>query len=193
MQTGRKIPLPYLFAAGIFLGIILMNLGKEVLLAETGLLNEESLYHMKYMTIDGNALFWYIIGERLKNVVILAVLATTYLGLAAVCAMAVGYGAAAGMFLAAVTIRYGLKGMLLVVTAIFPQYLLYAPAFFFLMVWCEQICRGIYFEKGIRLRNKQTLLVKLLQLLGIITITIIGCTLESYVNPIIFKNLLKIF
>ena len=192
-KIGERLPLPYLFMAGMAVGLILMTLGRTTLFEETGLLNEESLYQMKYMTVDRNALFWYILGIRFKNVAILAVLATTYLGLAAVCTMTISYGAAAGMFLAAAMMRYGVKGILLAVTAIFPRYLLYVPAFFFLLVWCEQICRGIYFEKGARLGSKQMLLVKLLQLLGIIAVVIIGCGLESYVNPTVLKNLLKIF
>ncbi len=188
-----RIPLMYLFIAGIFLGIILINLGKKALLENTGLLNEEALYYMKYMTVDGNALFWYVLGIRLKPLMILAVLSTTYLGLVAVCATVVGYGAAAGMFLAAAMIQYGAKGILLVITAIFPQYLIYGPAFFFLMVWCEQICRFIYFEKGAGLGSRQLVLVKLLQLFGTIAVVITGCVLESYVNPLVLKNLLKIF
>lgn len=191
MRLGSKFP--YLFLAGTLLGIILMNLGKKFLLADTGLLNEEALYHMKYMTVDGNALFWYVMGIRLKPLVSLVVLATTYLGIVAVWGTAAGYGVWTGMFLAAAVIRYGVKGILLVMTAIFPQYVIYGPAFFFLLVWCEQICRLIYFEKGIRLRSRQVVLVKLLQLVAIIAVIIAGCALESYVNPLILIKLLKKF
>lgn len=191
MRLGSKFP--YLFLAGTLLGIILMNLGKKFLLADTGLLNEEALYHMKYMTVDGNALFWYVMGIRLKPLVSLVVLATTYLGIMAVWGTAAGYGVWTGMFLAAAVIRYGVKGILLVMTAIFPQYVIYGPVFFFLLVWCEQICRLIYFEKGTRLRSRQLVLVKLLQLVAIIVAIIAGCALESYVNPMIIKKLLKNF
>ncbi len=190
---GGKLPLLYLFLAGALLGILLINLGKAALLEHTGLLNEEALYHMKYMTVDGHTLFWYVLGIRVKHLLILAVLSTTYLGLAAVCSAVVGYGATAGMFLAVAMIRYGLKGVLLVITAVFPQCLLYVPGFFFLMVWCEQTCRFLYFEKGARLGNKKFLLVKLLQCLGVMVVVIVGCVLESYVNPVIFKKMLKIF
>ncbi len=188
-----RLPFLYLFMAGIFLGMILINLGKKVILADTGILNEESLYQMKYMTVDGNALFWYVLGIRLKPLISLVVLSTTYLGLAAVGTMAVSYGVSAGMFLAAAVMRYGIKGILLVSTAIFPQYLIYGPALFFLLVWCEQICRLIYFEKAARLGSRQLVLVKLLQLLAIIAIIIVGCVLESYVNPIFLKKNLKNF
>ncbi len=200
MQIGKKkirvegrLPLLYLFAAGVALGIIFMNIGKGTLLEGAGLLSQESLYHMKYMTIDKNALFWYVAGMRLKKVMVLAVFSTTYLGLVAVCVMTAGWGVTVGMFLSAAFLQYGAKGLLLVITSVFPQFLLYVPALFFLLKWCEQICRGIYFEKNLRLAGKNALLVKLLQLLGIVAVTITGTVLESYVNPIIVKKLLKIF
>ena len=192
MRLGR-LSLSYLFLAGIVLGMILIGLGRKVLLADTGILNEEALYHMKYMTVDRNVLFWYVIGIRLKSLLGLVVFATTYLGLVVVGCSAVGYGTSAGMFLAAAVMRYGLKGILLVITAVFPQYILYGPAYFFLLLWCRQICRLIYFEKGAKLGNKQLILIKLMQLLGIIAVIIAGCSLESYINPIILKKILKNF
>ena len=148
---------------------------------------------MKYMTVDGNALFWYVMEMRLKTSLGLVIFATTYLGLAVVGCSALYYGASAGMFLAAAVMRYGIKGILLVITAILPQYILYIPAYFFLLLWCRQICRLIYFEKAARLGNKQVILIKLLQLLGIIAMIIAGCSLESYINPMILKKILKNF
>ena len=189
----RRLSLSYFFLAGIILGMLLIGLGKKVLLTDTGILNEEALYHMKYMTVDGNVLFWYVMGIRLKSSLGLVIFSTTYLGLVVVGCAAVGYGASAGMFLTAAVMRYGLKGVLLVMTAIFPQYILYGPAYFLLLLWCRQICRLIYFEKGARLGNKQWILIKLLQLLGIIAVIIAGCSLESYVNPMILKKVLKNF
>ena len=199
MKIGRrkllkgKLPLAYLFLAGMLLGIIIVNAGKEILLDKTGLLGEESLYHMKYMTIDTKALFWHVMGTRLKDIAILAVLATTYLGLVVICVKAVWYGTAAGIFLGASVMQYGIKGILLAVTGVLPQYILYVPVLFWFLVWCEQICRGIYFQKSAFLNNRREIVIKLLQLLVIVIVVIIGCILESYVNPIMLKKLLKNF
>ena len=199
MSIGRKkflksrLPLPYLFLAGMLLGIVLVNAGREILLDKTGLLGEEALYHMKYMTIDTKALFWHVVGTRLKDIAIPAVLATTYLGLVVVCARAVWYGAATGIFLAASVMRYGIKGILLAGAGIFPQYILYVPVLFWFLVWCEEMCRGIYFEKSAYLMGRREVIVKILQLVAIVIVVIIGCMLESYVNPILLKKLLKNF
>ena len=188
-----KLPLPYLFLAGMLLGIVLVNTGREILLDKTGLLGEEALYHMKYMTIDTKALFWHVMGTRLKDIAILSVLSTTYLGLVVVCAQTVWYGAATGSFLAASVMRYGIKGVILAGTGIFPQYILYVPVLLWFLVWCEQMCRGIYFEKSAFLMGRREIIIKILQLVVIFIVVIIGCMLESYVNPILLKKLLKNF
>ena len=105
--SGR-IPALQLFAAGFLAGILIMNIGEGILLDKTGLFDEEVLYHMKYMTVDCNALFCYVLRKRLITVLVLAVLSTTYLGLVICAGMALWYGAATGGLLAVMVLRYGM-------------------------------------------------------------------------------------
>ena len=82
-NTGSgRLPLFAVFLTGILAGIFIMNIGKSILLENTGLLDEYALYHMKYMTVNSNALFYYVLKQRMGTLLILAVSATTYLGLA---------------------------------------------------------------------------------------------------------------
>lgn len=195
-MAGRRrsrLPLIPLFLAGMLAGGVLLYMGKNILLTDSGFLGEEMLYQMKYMTVDSNAFLWYVLAGRLKSVMIAAVLATTYLGLVTICTMAAWYGMTMGMFITAAITRYGLKGVLLTVVGIFPQYLVYIPAFYFLMLWCERVCRVIYFEKTVILQDKSVFVIKLLQLAGLILAVIAGCMMESYVNPVLLGGLLKIF
>ena len=78
-----------------------MNIGKNILLENTGLFDESTLYAMKYMALDSDALFSYVLRERLLGILILTVLSTTYLGLAVCAGTVFWYGMAAGGFLAA--------------------------------------------------------------------------------------------
>lgn len=193
--TGR-LPLQQIFLAGLLAGILIMNFGKGALLENTGLLDEYVLYRMKYMTVDSRALFVYVFGKRLITAGGLAVLATTYLGLFVVCATCGWYGVLLGMFSSVAIIRYGLKGILFVVVSLFPHYLLFVPALIFLMAWCEQICRDIYFRRGSHseeISRNQKVPEKLLRLVIILATVILGCVLESYVNPVLLMGLLKIF
>lgn len=194
MDSGRISVLP-LFMAGFVAGILIMNIGESILLKSTGLFDEETLYHMKYMTVDSNALFCYVLRKRLVGLLIFAVLSTTYLGLVLCMGAVVWYGAAFGGFLAVLSLRYGLKGILLAMAAIFPQYLLYLPAMLAFLFWCESIYRGIY-QRGNgteALDGKGLLMKKMGQLAVILGVTTAGCALEGYVNPGILLGLLKIF
>ena len=182
------------FGAGLFLGFLIMSLGKSILLTNTGLFDEDTLYHMKYMTVDSSALFCYVLRKRLCLLLILSVAVTTYLGLVVCAATLFWYGFSAGVFLSALMLRYGLKGAVLAVVGILPQYLLYVPAFLLFLKWAEHLYRSIYSrgmgadagEKGFAWRKAGQLAV----ILGLV---IIGCLLEGYVNPKLLLGYLKIF
>jgi stage II sporulation protein M len=194
MQRG-KVPYLPLFIIGLVLGVVLMNAGKSLFLDKTGLLDESSLYQMKYMTIDSNALFLYVLWNRLKIVLFLLILATTYLGVPVVGGAAVWYGFSGGMYLSALVIRYGMKGIFFALTSIFPQYLIYIPAMLGLLLWCEKLSRSLYTTDTVlpESTGRAAILRRGVTLLMILAAFLVGCLLESYVNPYFLSKLLKVF
>lgn len=190
-----KLPLITIFTVGILAGILFVNLGKSILLESTGLLDEYALYQMKYMTVDSKALFYYVLKERLTGLMLLAVMSTTYLGLVVCAGAAFWYGMCAGMFLATSVIRYGVKGLLLVVVGIFPQYLVYVPAMLWMLLWCQSLYQVIYLDKtyGAKQPDISFLYPRLLRLTGIFALFLLGCVLESFLNPTLMKGLLRVF
>ena len=107
-KQGARLPVAPIFCVSLIAGILAMNIGKNILLENTGLFDESTLYAMKYMALDSDALFSYVLRERLLGILILTVLSTTYLGLAVCAGTVIWYGMAAGGFLAALMIRYGI-------------------------------------------------------------------------------------
>ncbi len=196
LYTGR-LPVRQFFLGGVLLGILAMNFGRGFLLENTGLLSEDVLYHMKYMTVDCRALFVYVLGKRAAVLAFLLIIATTYLGLAAVCMASGWYGMLLGMFLSAAVLRYGLKGILFTLVSLFPHILFYAPALIVLLAFCEFLCRNIYFKDGSLYlqEGRKSILTpeKLMQLLFILAALLTGCVLESFLNPHLLLGLLKIF
>jgi hypothetical protein len=185
------------FAGGFIIGIIVMNMGKTFLLAEGGVLNIHSLNRMKYLEVDGTALLRFVLSERAAIIALLVVLATTFAGIAASYLFTFGQGALIGMFITAATIRYGLKGILLIIVGLFPHQLLLIPAWVMLLNWCCQLCCKFYFPaKDCELdyaNRRRYLLKKGVWLLWIIGVVIIGSILECYVNPILVTEILNIF
>ncbi len=192
-KPGQKKYLT-LFCVGLFAGFMMINMGKSILLEGTGLFDEDTLYQMKYMTVDSNALFYYILRKRIVRILLLAVAATTYLGLVVCMGTAFWYGMSSGVFLTALAMRYGVKGILLAVLFVFPQYLIYVPVALGLLSWCESIFRGIYILKGDRGEWDRGLVArKAGQLLAICAAAAVGCLLEGYVNPLLLMGFLKVF
>lgn len=190
-----QLPLWSIFWAGVLTGIIIINFGKSILLENTGLLDEYTLYHMKYMTVDSSALFYYILRIRIKCFLSLVIFATTYLGLLVCAGTAFGYGVSLGAYLSVLLIRYGIKGILFAVLSIFPQYLLYVPAMAALLLWCEGLNRSIYFKSGflIETEGSTSLSKRIIKLIGIFLLVLVGCIAESFVNPNVMKWLLDFF
>ncbi len=190
--TGRAYFL--FFCIGFCLGVLCLNIGKGVLLGNAGLFSEDILYRMKYMNVDSNALFCYVCSKRMVAVFIFVIISTTYLGLIVGRGVVLWYGMSTGIFLSALTCRYGIKGVLLAAVSVFPQYILYVPAVLMLLVWCEELYRGIYHRQGnFDLHDKRGMLRRTTRLFEILIIIMIGCALESYVNSALLLKFLQVF
>lgn len=189
---GARLPVLPVFCVSLLAGILVMNIGKSILLENTGLFDEGTLYAMKYMTVDGDALFSYVLRERFVRLLWLVLLSTTYLGFVLCAGTVIWYGISAGMFLAALVLRYGIKGIFLAAVALFPHYLLYVPAVLALIAWCETLYRGIY-GRTVREEGKGAWIKKAALLAGIFAAVAGGCLLEAYVNPAVLLGYLKVF
>lgn len=196
--SEQRMHFIYVFLFGFFIGIFLMNFWKVPLLGDTGFLDENFLFQMKYTEIDAQLFFGYVLKKRTVFFLILVVFATTYLGIVVVHGALLWSGFSAGMLMAAIAIRYGFKGLLLMITLLFPHYLFYVPGFLILFQWCYSICTTVYFpnkvlEQNLYLNKKRFLVTKAMQVLILLVVVIIGTVFEGYVNPILVTNLLKYF
>lgn len=183
---------------GFVLGVLLMNIGKKILFENTDILSEYTLTEMKYSLVDNNAFFFYVLRKRVGVVLMLAVLSTTWMGMAVAWTGAAWLGISFGMLVTTSVMRYGIKGILLVVTGIFPQMVVYFPLALVLLQLSYEFYTVIYHpERYPDMQDvpvkKLLLRKKTLQFLCLLGVVIIGCILEGYVNPILVLNLLKFF
>ena len=187
----------YLFTIGLFLGILIVNLGYDTWITDGSLLGTDMISRLKNSTPDGGGLFGYIIRHRLFTVCMLGLLATTIIGLPVVCGYICYSGLAAGCLLSVAVIRYGIRGLLLMAAGILPQGLLLIPAYTALFIWAISVNRMLYsknpYKEPYMRYSKQTYIKKGIQIAGIMAVVIIGCLLESYVNPKMLHFILKIF
>ena len=188
-----KLPLRLLFLSGFVAGVMIVCLKRNKILQKTGLLEEDTLYQLKYMTVDSSALFWRVLWTRGRECVMLGIMATTYLGLAACSVMTIRYGWSMGFFLSTAMLRYGVKGMLLGIVTVFPHYLVYVPLMVRLLRCCEDIHRRIYFYQNTAGQGKRSLPGSIGRAVLLFAAFLLGCALESYVNPVLLQGFLKFF
>lgn len=186
-----------LFLGSFLLGVIVMNMGNEMFLGEAGIFNTASLNRLKYIEINNGKFFWYVLRRRMVECAGMLLLSTTALGLVAVYGAVLWQGMITGMLLTAATIRYGIKGILLILGGMFPHQCLLIPAGIMLFVWCLENYYWIHrYGKGTMgyFRNRrQQFFHQGILLVWIILVFLIGCILESYVNPILISDVAKIF
>ena len=193
MLPAGKLPLRFLFLIGFGIGLSAAYFGRGIWFQTTGILDEDTLYRMKYMTVDSGVLFAYVLCKRCRNFFVLIIMATTYLGLVFCGGITVKYGFSIGFFISTAIYWYGIKGLLLGIVGAFPQYLCYVPAILLLIRWCEELHRSIYFYHNITGQGKKSLPGRLGKLALILMVLVLGCILECFVNPVLLKGFLQFF
>lgn len=196
--SGQRIQFVYVFLFGFFVGAFFMNFWKNTFLTGSGFLDETMLYQIQSVQIDKPQLLRYLFGKRMSLCAGLVVFSTTYLGIVVTYGSICFMGLASGMLLAAASIRYGMKGIFLLLAGIFPQYILYVPVFWFLFNWCYEICAVMYFpariyELNLYQNKKKYILERSVRLLLLLTLLMAGLLLECYINPFLLQGILKFF
>lgn len=184
-----KIFLLLSFVAGIFAANFM---GREAV-SHAGVLNDYFIEKFQYTQIKGENLFFYVVGERLPLLLLLFLLIVTSFGIPGGI-LALGWqGFSVGFMLSTGIAKYGVKGIMLVLGGLFPQYLFYLPVYIF---YC---CMAVFLHQRLRGREGNMSDRGFIYGIGVLSVVLMlvmfvaGIFLESYVNPVILKNILKIF
>ena len=194
MRNGYHMA--YLFLIGLFTGILIVNLGHETWIRNGSLLGTDMMSRLKNSRPVGEGLIGYILRHRLFTVCLLSLSATTLIGMPILCFYICYTGLAAGCLLSVAVIRYGVRGLLFMAAALFPQAFLLMPAYIGFFFWAVDMNRTLYARtqlEGYERYSRQFYVKKGIQIIGIVIVVIMGCLLESYVNPGILHFILKIF
>lgn len=162
------------FLLGFFLGIGLLCLFSKELITESGFLDASYLGRLRCLEPDRNGLFLYCLRQRLGTAAFLVLLSAAGAAGIGIGLFLVWCGLSVGAVLTAFSVNFGIRGMICFLACMLPQQLLLIPGYFLLFCWCS------------RKMDRKLILVPL-------TVVIMGCFLEGYVNPSILKVILKVF
>ena len=164
------------FMPGFLLGIIYVNFIAGKYMAEPRIFSDYFLNQFVDAKIDVQEYLWYLLRLRAVPFLILAVLSFTRARKAAVILFLIWTGASGGVLISSAAAELGMKGCLLCVAALFPQFLFYIPAFIVMLWYCYTVPQSHW-------NRQKTVFVVLTMSLGII--------MELYVNPIVVKAFLS--
>ena len=172
----RKKQFLAFFMPGFFLGIIYVNFIARKYMAEPGIFSDYFLTQFDSVQIDIREYLLYLLRLRLAPLFALAALSFTKARKASAVLFLVWTGFSGGVLISSAAAGLGIKGSLLCVTALFPQFLCYIPAYLILLWYC-------YSAPQVRWNRQKTIFVILAMAVGLI--------LELYVNPVLIKMFLS--
>jgi len=174
-QNGKQFVIFYM--AGFVIGILCANIVIKNYLMTSGTFSEYYLNQYVNTSIIVEEYVLYILKIRLLPLAGLALLGCTKLRKAAAVGGIAWTGLLSGLILVEAIMKLGVKGIILCLLAITPQFLFYILAYC-LVFW------SLYTYPKTQWNVKKTVFVVLTVGVGII--------LEGYVNPIIMKMFIRI-
>lgn len=182
------------FVFGFFIGVLLVNVKTDYFLEDSLFFGEELLNRLSYTSFHNEQYMVYLLQNRMGSLLFLLVAATTIFGIVILYLYVAWFGMSLGILMAVVTIRYGGKGILIFFSALFPQEILYIPAFLVLVNLLHDLCAVIYFPgkmfRSTGIGKKQFFARGIFTYIFLSGVVIIGVFFESYVNPYILRKIL---
>lgn len=187
---GKFLPV---FLTGFAAGVLYMALFGRSVVHETTLLSR--YFFSKYQQVEfaSGELFLYILKSRMSAFTLLWLTGFTFFGTAASLLALAWVGISLGITMTTAAMKLGFSGMLICLASGLPQLILYVPAAAWLLRKISEMSenrerRSSRYSGG----RGQLLSYLLVWLLGFF-LFFLGSLLESYVNPLFLRAVLKNF
>ena len=185
---GKFLPV---FLTGFAAGVLYMALFGRSIVHETTLLSR--YFFSKYQQVEfaSGELFLYILKSRMSAFTLLWLTGFTFFGTAASLLALAWVGISLGITMTTAAMKMGFSGMLICLASGLPQLILYVPAAAWLLRKISEMSenrerRSSRYSGG----RGQLLSYLLVWLLGFF-LFFMGSLLESYVNPLFLRAVLK--
>jgi pheromone shutdown protein TraB len=164
------------FMPGFLLGILYVNLIMKKYAVEPGIFSDYFLKQYQTTEIVAQEYIWYLLKIRMIPFLLLLGLSFTKLRKVSSMAFLVWTGFSSGMLLSMAVLAMGIKGSILCIVGILPQFLLYVPSYM-VVIWY-----GYTYPQN-KWNTQKSIFAALTMVVGLI--------LEAYVNPILMQAFLS--
>lgn len=189
MNAGFLRSAAVLLVLGITMGAMAVNVLADSAVGRAGILSDYFLRQYKYLEIDTTGLFLYILGKRMKWIFLLWLAGFTVAGLPCAVVYVMWMGFSAGTLFGIAVLKLGLEGLLFSGVALFPQILIYVPAWAFFL-------NGIYLRTDGNKQENRTSMTNstaryFLLIVGMCLFMAFGILVESSLNPWFVKQIIR--
>lgn len=181
-----KMRFLFSFFGGLLAGIIYGWIFAPGYMEQVGFLSDAFLLDYLKREVDGNELFVYLLKGRGISLCFIWILGSSFLGGALIYLVLLWSGFSVGLYLMAGLVKRGIGGLGFCIAAVFPQILFYIPAFGLVLIQA-------FVLSGKREMGRERILRYGIILFVCVLLLFLGVLMESYVNPVILKKLLKNF
>lgn len=164
------------FMPGFLAGILYVNLIAKQYVAQPGIFSDYFLNQFGTVKIVMREFIWYLIQLRILPFIVLLMMSFTKFRKITVILFLIWTGISSGILISTAVLRMGIKGSLLCIVGILPQFLFYIPAYL-VLIWYS------YAYPNSHWNTQKTVFVTVMMLIGLI--------LEAYVNPILMGAFLS--
>lgn len=183
----------FLLIIGVFLGVLCANIFRENYVDQMQNYEDHVFSKIASGEIDYSGLFYYVLGKNFNDFIVFWLLSITILGIPYMAFKITSFGFFTGFFISAVTMQYGLKGILLILAYELPHGLLYLPIALISLYKGFELCRTIYQTNranlvGITRPLKSNLFIILLLAIALL----VASFLEAYPGAFLLKKALGV-
>jgi stage II sporulation protein M len=184
----------FLLIFGVFLGNLCANIFKETYVGQIQSYEANIFSRIVSNDINYAGLFRYILGKNFSSFLVFWLLSITILGIPYMALKITSFGFFAGFFISAVTMQYGMKGLLLVLVYVFPHGLLYLPVWLLSLYKGFELCRTIYHDNRTNIGSIAKLLKSYALIILILAAALLAASfLEAYPGAFLLKKTLGLF
>lgn len=179
---------------GLFFGVLFANVFRDSYSSQMKDYQNTIFADVSENTIDYSGLFRYTLLNNLNEYVIFWLLCITVLGIPYMAFKIVSFGFFSGFLISAVTMQYGLKGIVLILAYQFPHGLVYLPVALLCLYKGFRLNRTIYNDSrnplgGIPKLIKENIIIIII----LAAMLLIGSLLEAYVGSFLLKKAMGLF
>lgn len=191
-DSKKEILFTVFFFGGFILGILFVNLWGDTYFRENPVFGRESFLTVGNAQVDANAFFLYLLGLRGREYLLVWLVGYTIAGLPVMMLALCWLGFAAGVLLTMAVVQMHMAGILVFLTSILPQVIIYVPLVLML-------AGGIYEKRTVRFKERFALGdwknekgYIFLMLTGL-PMVVLGAALESYANLWLVRQVINYF